>query len=106
MNCSIVYYTARKTSLCEKALRRRLPELGLNLSKAVFATKREALGDALIEGFSHADMVFTVGGLEFADSRGYWPCSHSREIPSFPSQFEWKIGLPWAYTRGILNSPS
>lgn len=70
MNCSIVYYTARKTSLCEKALRRRLPELGLNLSKAVFATKREALGDALIEGFSHADMVFTVGGLEFADSRG------------------------------------
>ena len=19
---------------------------------------------------------------------------------------EWKIGLPWAYTRGILNSPS
>ena len=43
MNCSIVYYTARKTSLCEKALRRRLPELGLNLSKAVFATKREAV---------------------------------------------------------------
>lgn len=70
MNCSIVYYSARKTSLCEKALRRRLPELGLNLSKAVFATKREALGDALMQGFSDADMVFTVGGLEFADSRG------------------------------------
>ena len=36
----------------------------------------------------------------------YWPCSHSKEIPSFPSQLEWKIGLPWANTRGILNSPS
>src|SRR5574337_82918 len=24
----------------------------------------------------------------------YWPCSHSRAIPSFPSQLEWKIGLP------------
>src|SRR5574341_922011 len=36
----------------------------------------------------------------------YWPCSHSREIPSFLSQLEWKIGLPWANTRGILNSPS
>src|SRR5574340_1145549 len=35
----------------------------------------------------------------------YWPCSHSRAIPSFPSQLEWTIGLPWAYTRGILNSP-
>ena len=29
-----------------------------------------------------------------------------RAIPSFPSQLEWKIGLPWANTRGILNSPS
>src|SRR5574341_135576 len=36
----------------------------------------------------------------------YWPCSHSRAIPSFPSQLEWKIGLAWANTRGILNSPS
>ena len=25
----------------------------------------------------------------------YWPCSHSRAIPSFPSQLEWKIGLAW-----------
>ena len=36
----------------------------------------------------------------------YWPCSHSRASPSFPSQLEWKIGLAWANTRGSLNSPS
>ena len=36
----------------------------------------------------------------------YWPCSHSRAMPSFPSQLEWKIGLAWANTRGSLNSPS
>ena len=30
----------------------------------------------------------------------------SRAMPSFPSQLEWKIGLAWANTRGILNSPS
>ena len=36
----------------------------------------------------------------------YWPCSPSRAMPSFPSQLEWKIGLAWANTRGILNSPS
>ena len=36
----------------------------------------------------------------------YLPCSHSRAIPSFPSQLEPKIALPWADTRGILNSPS
>src|SRR5574341_325027 len=33
-------------------------------------------------------------------------CFHSRGMPSFPSQLEWKIGLAWANTRGILNSPS
>ena len=36
----------------------------------------------------------------------YRPCSHSRAIPSFPSQLEWKIGLPWANKRGMLNSRS
>ena len=36
----------------------------------------------------------------------YWTCSHSRAMPSFPSQLEWKIGLAWANTRGSLNSPS
>ena len=34
------------------------------------------------------------------------PCSHSRAIPSFPSQLDWKIVLAWANTRGSLNSPS
>src|SRR5574341_866811 len=44
--------------------------------------------------------------LDTSLDEGYWPCSHSRAIPSFPSQLELKIGLPWANTRGILNSPS
>ena len=43
MKSSIIFYSARKTSLCEKALRKCLPELGLNLSSAVFATKRPML---------------------------------------------------------------
>ena len=34
------------------------------------------------------------------------PCSDSRAISSSHLQHEWKIGLPWANTRGILtNSP-
>ena len=35
----------------------------------------------------------------------YLQCSDSRAMPSSPSQLEWKIGLPWANTRGVLNSP-
>lgn len=69
MNCSVIYYSARKTSFCEKALKRSFPELGLNLGSAEFAVKKEALGNALIKAFSENDVVFTVGGLEFGDSR-------------------------------------
>lgn len=69
MNCSIIYYSARKTSFCEKVLKKAFSELELNLSSAVFATKREELGEELTKAFKGADTVFTVGGLEFDDSR-------------------------------------
>ena len=69
MNCSIIYYSARKTSFCEKALKKILSETGLNFVSAVFTTKKEAFGDALIKAFEKGDAVFTVGGLEFEDSR-------------------------------------
>ena len=35
----------------------------------------------------------------------YWPCSHSRAIPSFPSQLEWKIGLAWWFRRRRIHLP-
>ena len=50
----------------------------------------------MLSRFSHDQLFVTL----------YWPRSHSRAIPSFPSQLEWKIGLAWANTRGSLNSPS
>ena len=63
MKSSIIFYSARKTSLCEKALRKCLPELGLNLSSAVFATKRPALGEALTQAFADADCGVPEGGI-------------------------------------------
>ncbi len=69
MNCSIVFYSARKTSFCEKTLKKSFAEMGLNLSSAVFATGKEALGDALMRAFENSDVVFTVGGLGFEDNR-------------------------------------
>ncbi len=69
MNCTIIYYSARKTSFCEKALKKCFPEMGLTLDTAVFATQKRGLGDALIGAFAKTDVVFTVGGLEFGDSR-------------------------------------
>ena len=70
MECSIVYYTAHKTALCEKQLKRSFSELGLTLASAVFAAGNEALGEALTRAFAGTDVVFTVGGLSFGDQRG------------------------------------
>ena len=70
MNCSIIYYAARKTSWCEKALRRSFHEMGLTVSSAVFTTGSEKLGEELIRAFAASDVVFTVGGLDFNDGRG------------------------------------
>lgn len=69
MNCSIIYYAARKTSWCEKALRRSFHEMGLTVSSAVFTTGSEKLGEELIRAFAASDVVFTVGGLDFNDGR-------------------------------------
>lgn len=69
MNCSIIYYSARKTSFCEKALKKSFSELGLKLLSAVFAVKSEVLGRELIKAFDLCDTVFVVGGLEFSDDR-------------------------------------
>ena len=54
-------------------------------------------------GFFLGDMI---AAYCTEDSRWYLSHRHLRAMPSFPSQLEWKIGLAWANTRGILNSPS
>ena len=69
MKSSIIYYTARKTSFCEKALKKSFAQMGLTLSSAVFANDKKALGEALTAAFMQSDVVFTVGGLAFEDSR-------------------------------------
>ncbi len=69
MNCSIIYYSARKTSYCEKALKRNLPVTGLEPGGVSFAVDAGTLGNELIRAFGVCDVVFVVGGLEFGDSR-------------------------------------
>ena len=69
MNCRIVFYAAKKTSYCEKALRKSVAGLGLNVSTALFATDGRALGEQLIEAFEDCGIVFVIGGLGFKDKR-------------------------------------
>ena len=62
MDCSVIFYSARKTSFCEKALRKCLAPLHLRISTACFANGARQLGERLIEAFSSNEICVVVGG--------------------------------------------
>ncbi len=69
MDCQLVFYAARKTSFCERALRKSFSELDLNFTDASFATDAVGLGSTVSEAFEQYDVVFVIGGLGFDDYR-------------------------------------
>ena len=70
MNCRLVFFAARKTSFCERALQKSFSELDLELVKTCFATDSEQLGNELTDAFKKLNGVFVVGGLGFDDEKG------------------------------------
>ena len=70
MNCRLVFFAARKTSFCERALQKSFSELDLELVKTCFATDSEQLGNELTDAFKKLTVVFVVGGLGFDDEKG------------------------------------
>lgn len=70
MNCRLVFFAARKTSFCERALQKSFSELDLELVKTCFATDFEQLGNELTDAFKKLNAVFVVGGLGFDDEKG------------------------------------
>ena len=70
MNCRLVFFAARKTSFCERALQKSFSELDLELVKTCFATDSEQLGNELTDAFIKLNAVFVVGGLGFDDEKG------------------------------------
>ena len=69
MDCTLILYAARKTSLCERALAKSLQPLNLRIRETVFSTGAKALGEQLRKAFSRDDICFVVGGMSFSDSR-------------------------------------
>lgn len=70
MNCRLVFFAARKTSFCERALQKSFSELDLELVKTCFTTDSEQLGNELTDAFKKLNVVFVVGGLGFDDEKG------------------------------------
>ena len=70
MNCHIIFYMARKTGLCEKALSNALTTVGLNPASVFFSANPTQLGESLINSLDQCNLVFTVGGLYSPDKLG------------------------------------
>ncbi len=70
MNCKLIFYAARKTSFCERALQKSFSELDLKLEETTFATESIRLGELLTNAFASVNIVFVVGGLEFDNDKG------------------------------------
>lgn len=69
MDYKIVFYSAQKTSACERTLKKRLAANQLSHRGSVFAVNNESLGLQLTRAFKDCDIAFLVGGLDFNDSR-------------------------------------
>lgn len=70
MKCDLIFYLARKTSYCEKALKKQLCELSVGLNQITASTTPVMLGEKLIESLNRCNLVFIIGGLGFSGKNG------------------------------------
>ncbi len=70
MKCDLIFYLAKKTSYCEKALKKQLEELSLSLNQVTASTTPLMLGEKLIESLNRCNLVFIIGGLGFSGKNG------------------------------------
>ena len=63
MKCYLIYYFAKKTALCEKALKTELSGCGVIIMKILGAADPEYLGNMMTDGLNRCNIVITVGGL-------------------------------------------
>lgn len=66
MKCNLVFYLARKTSYCEKALKKALADIDSELHIVCASTTPLMLGEKLTEALKTCNLVFIIGGLGFS----------------------------------------
>ena len=70
MKCDLIFYLARRTSYCEKALKKQLEKAGLGLNAVTASTTPVMLGEKLISSLNRCNLVFIIGGLGFSGKNG------------------------------------
>jgi len=66
MKCNLVFYLARKTGYCEKALKKSLVKADIEINNVCASTTPVMLGEKLTEALSVCNLVFIIGGLGFS----------------------------------------
>ena len=64
MTGELIFYAARKTSLCERSLRKSFSELDLIADEAKFAANCKTLGELVVSSLKTNDIVFVTGGVD------------------------------------------
>ena len=70
MKSDLIFYLARRTSYCEKALKKQLEDLSIGLNQVTASTTPVMLGEKLIESLNRCNLVFIIGGLGFTGKNG------------------------------------
>lgn len=69
MDCTIIFYSARKTSLCERALKDSLSTSTLAVRDAFFSNGSDGLAEGIKKAFGNSPVVFVIGGTRLYDER-------------------------------------
>lgn len=64
MTGELIFYAARKTSLCERSLRKSFSELDMIAGESKFAANCKVLGELVVSSLQTNDIVFVTGGLD------------------------------------------
>ena len=64
MTGELIFYAARKTSLCERSLRKSFSELDMIAGESKFAANCKARGELVVSSLQTNDIVFVTGGLD------------------------------------------
>ena len=70
MKCDLIFYLARRTSYCEKALKKQLEDLSMSLNHITASTTPIMLGEKLVAALNRCNLVFIIGGLGFSGKSG------------------------------------
>lgn len=67
MKYDILFYKSRKTSYCQKALKKKLSEINMNVNRIIASVAPTKLGETLCESLTLCNCVIIIGGFSIND---------------------------------------